>query len=222
MSRRGGGRGRALGRKVAGAVAALLLSSGFLFAGVLPAAAHKLKVFATVEAGAISGFAFFVGGGRPQGAHVMFRDADGRDLATAFTDQEGAFSFVPAKAEDVTVVVDAGDGHSAETHITADRLAPLALTGGAAGAAMAATLPPTPAGTPAAAPLAACDPALIARLVDEAVARHLRPLEEAQAQSEDKVRFKDVVGGIGMIVGLFGAAMWASARAKARAPGAGA
>lgn len=203
--------------------AALVLVLAGLLAGVAPAAAHKLKVFATVEGGAITGFAFFVGGGRPEGAHVAFRDDAGHDLASAITDTSGAFAFTPAKAEDITVVVDAGDGHSAQTHIAAERLAPLADPAVGAAAPSPAAMAPTaePASRPAA-PAAGCDPALMARLVDEAVARQIRPLLEAEAEAEDKVRFRDVVGGIGMIVGLFGTALWASTRAKARrgSPGA--
>lgn len=204
------------------APAIFLAAFAILLTGALPAAAHKLKVFATVEGTSISGFAFFVGGGRPHGAHVMFRDAEGRDLAIAVTDAEGTFSFAPAKAEDVTIVVDAGDGHSAETRITSDRLAPLALPASSEAAPAPAAMQGNPSGAavpaqPAAAAQAGCDPVFLARLVDEAVARRIRPLLEAGAEAEDKVRFKDIVGGIGMIVGLFGAAMWASARAKTRA-----
>jgi nickel transport protein len=54
--------------------------------------------------------------------------------------------------------------------------------------------------------------------VDTAVARQIRPLLEAQAEADGRVRFNDVMGGIGMIVGLAGAALWASARRGPRAP----
>ena len=44
--------------------AALLIAA----ATATPAAAHKLRVFATVEGGSVRGYAFFVGGGRPEGS----------------------------------------------------------------------------------------------------------------------------------------------------------
>lgn len=194
----------------------LLLAGALLLASALPAAAHKLKVFATVEAGAISGYAFFVGGGRPQGARVVFRDKAG-DIATLVTDETGAFSFTPPRAEDITVIVDAGDGHSAETTISADRLMPLGTAPAtiAQGAAPSASPAPT-SSVPSAAPQPACDPSALATLVDTAVARQIRPLLEAQEQAQDHLRFNDIAGGIGMIVGLAGAALWASARRRPR------
>ncbi|NLH79539.1 MAG: hypothetical protein GX458_01670, partial [Phyllobacteriaceae bacterium] len=56
----------------------------------------------------------------------------------------------------------------------------------------------------------------IERAVDVAVARQLRPLLEAYDQAEGRLRFNDVAGGIGMIVGLAGAALWVSARRRER------
>jgi nickel transport protein len=191
----------------------------------LPAAAHRLKVFATVEGGTVSGYAFFIGGGRPGGAQVTFRDAAGRTLGAAVTDAEGAFAFTPSRPEAVTVVVDAGDGHAAEASLAADRFASAAAAtaapgtvdappGAPSGPASGASAPAVAAGASA----AACDPAALAALVDTAVARQIRPLLEAQAEADGRVRFNDVMGGIGMIVGLAGAALWASARRGPRAP----
>ncbi|MBB6307585.1 cobalamin biosynthesis protein CbiM [Xanthobacter tagetidis] len=192
----------------------------------LPAAAHRLKVFATVEGDTVSGYAFFIGGGRPGGAQVTFRDAAGKTLGAAVTDADGAFAFTPARPEAITVVVDAGDGHAAEVALAADRFASAAATvapaagdarpGAPSAPASGASVPAALAGVPA----AACDPAALAALVDTAVARQVRPLLEAQSEAEGRVRFNDVMGGIGMIVGLAGAALWASAR-RARAPGGG-
>ncbi|MEP9351358.1 cobalamin biosynthesis protein CbiM [Xanthobacter sp. KR7-225] len=208
-----------------------------------PAAAHRLKLFVTVEGDRVSGYAFFIGGGRPNGAPVAFRDASGRTLGTATTDADGAFAFTPERSETITVVVDAGDGHAAEARVTADRFAggagPSAAPGVGPSAGMS-SIPmaagpapgasssvarrangPAPADAPdAAAPAlpAACDPAALAALVDVAVARQIRPLLEAEAEAEGRVRFNDVMGGIGMIVGLAGAALWASSRRAPRGP----
>ncbi|MFG1357428.1 cobalamin biosynthesis protein CbiM [Xanthobacter pseudotagetidis] len=199
----------------------------------LPAAAHRLKVFATVEGNAVSGYAFFVGGGRPGGAHVAFRDAAGRTLGEAVTDADGAFAFTPARPEAITVVVDAGDGHAAEAGVAADRFATAAISAPipAPPAGEAGASAPAPASVAAGAdatssassltgrgPAAVCDPAALAGLVETAVARQIRPLLEAEAEAEGRVRFNDVMGGIGMIVGLAGAALWASSRRGARPP----
>jgi nickel transport protein len=54
--------------------------------------------------------------------------------------------------------------------------------------------------------------------VDRAVARQVQPLLEAYDQAEARVRFNDVMGGIGMIVGLAGAGLWALSRRRRDAP----
>jgi nickel transport protein len=188
-------------RAIAALVWLLLTATG--------ADAHLLKAFATVEDGEISGFAFFVGGGRPSGAEVKFVDPTGAVVARLTTNDEGRFRWVPGVVQRYTVSVDAGDGHIAEAVIEADRLGGAAVAGS-----------PTDSvadnGGSGSAPVGGIDPAqleqTIQRAVDRAVERQVRPLLEAYAQAENRVRFNDVVGGIGMIVGLAGVALWFSGR----------
>lgn len=54
--------------------------------------------------------------------------------------------------------------------------------------------------------------AMIDRSVEAAVARQIRPLLESYAAAESRLRFNDIAGGIGMIVGLGGMALWISSR----------
>ncbi|QTL05946.1 cobalamin biosynthesis protein CbiM [Aquabacter sp. L1I39] len=206
--------------------------------GVAPALAHRLKVFATVEDGAVTGYAFFIGGGRPQGAQVIFRTPGGADLARTVTDAEGGFSFRPSVPQALEVVVNAGDGHVAEALLAADRFGPAeaapaspapapdpasALAAAPAPSAPAAGLgaPAPPASAPTPSTACAPDTAVLAGLVDaaadRAVARQIRPLLEAYEAAEGRVRFNDVMGGIGMIVGLAGTALWVSARRRSGA-----
>jgi nickel transport protein len=187
-----------------------LLALLLLMAAMSPAAAHRLKLFATVEAGAIVGYAFFVGGGRPAMAMLLVRDANGTEVHRGGTDAAGAFRWQPPAVATYRLVVHAGDGHSASTTITADRLG-----GVASPPALAA---PVTDLAPAGAPCAAGD---LAALVDAAVARQVAPLLEAHAAAEARLRFNDVVGGIGMILGLGGIWAWAAARRPSMAPGAG-
>ena len=210
-------------RTILAAVALMVVWAG-------PAAAHRLKVFATVEAGTVTGYAFFIGGGRPQGAQVIFRTPGGTDLAETVTDAEGGFSFRPPAPQALEVVVNAGDGHVAEVLLAADRFGPAnPVPDGPAAAGPepapqvsdAATAPAPAAASPP--PAATClpDPAVLAGLVDaaadKAVARQIRPLLEAYEAAEGRVRFNDVMGGIGMIVGLAGTALWVSARRRSGA-----
>lgn len=189
-----------------------------------PAAAHRLKVFATVEGGTVTGYAFFIGGGRPQGAQVIFRTPGGADLAAAVTDAEGGFSYRPPAPQPVEVVVNAGDGHMAEVLLAADRFGPAQPapdgrdTAASAPEEVAGTTASASAPSPPSSPACLPDPTVLAGLVDaaadRAVARQIRPLLEAYEAAEGRVRFNDVMGGIGMIVGLAGTALWVSARRR--------
>ncbi len=189
------------------ALAVLLLA----LAAPRPAEAHRLKVFATVEDGRVSGYGFFVGGGRPAGARVVARDGTGRVLFEGTTDGDGAFAFRPeGVAGDLTITLTVGDGHGASTTIAAARL-------GAAPAPAPAPAP-QPAGEDPGEAAAPADPEALRALIEESVAaavsREMRPLLEAYAEAEARVRFNDVVGGVGMIVGLAGVALWARSRLR--------
>ena len=211
---------------VGGRLARLVLATIALLAPVNLAEAHRLKMFVTVEDGEISGYAFFIGGGRPTGADVVVKDATGAPVHRGETDDHGTFRWRPPAAADFTVAVDAGDGHWIEGGIAADRFgAAAAVSTPVPAEPIAPAVVPGPGARADASPMPASlacpapiDPAVLARLVesrvDEVVARRLRPLIEAQTQAEGRLRFNDVMGGVGMIVGLAGAALWARARRR--------
>lgn len=198
----------------------LALVALVLAAMALPAHAHRLKVFATVEEGAVSGYGFFIGGGRPEGSTVIIRDGADNEVYRGTTDSEGRFSWRPAKPSALTVVIDARDGHVAEARIAEDRFAgvpavtaavPVDSADTAREAGVTSDAAPS---TESAACVATVDAAVLARLVDSAVARQLRPLLESFEAAEGRIRFNDVAGGIGMIFGLAGMALWATSRRR--------
>lgn len=182
-----------------------------------PAEAHRLKLFLTVEDAEITGYAFFVGGGRPEGVDFVVRDTNGAEIHRGRTAPDGGLRWRPDRAADYTVTVDAGDGHWVSATLGADRLGSVAPAP-IAGDTPAAPSEPSPSAVAPTAGPAAIDPATLARLiearVDAALARQLRPLIEAQEKAEGRVRFNEVVGGLGMIAGLAGTALWASARRR--------
>ncbi|WP_238121370.1 MULTISPECIES: cobalamin biosynthesis protein CbiL [unclassified Xanthobacter] len=176
------------------------------FAG--PAQAHKLKVFAAVAGETVSGYAFFIGGGRPQGAAWTARDATGTQLAGGDTDTEGAFRFTLPQgfASDLTVTVDTHDAHVASTTLAASRFD---------GAAPAQSPPASAARPPTAAPATmgpSTDPQQLAAVVDAAVARQIEPLLERIEALDSRLRFVDALSGIFLIIGLAGGALWLRAR----------
>lgn len=185
----------------------LFLGTLLAVALVGPASAHKLKVFATVEGGAITGYAFFIGGGRPEGSSWVAKDAQGAQIAAGETDAEGRFVFdVPnTVASDVTVTVDTHEAHIASATVSAMRFGVLAP---------AAASVVSDAEAPQDAPNPSLTDRQIAALVDAAVQRQVEPLLERIEQMDSRLRFVDILSGLFFIAGLAGMAMWARSRRK--------
>ena len=190
------------------ALTALLI----LCATAVPASAHRLKVFVTIEGGTIRGYAFFVGGGRAALVPWAAKDAAGGAIASGNTDVQGGFAFAapPPPASDVTVTVDTREGHVATATLAAARL------GGPAAAASV----PAPAGVAADAPAGlSADAAAqadrhLAAIVEAAVQRQVAPLLERLEEMDARLRYADVLSGVFLILGLAGAGLWASGRRR--------
>ncbi|MCX5479072.1 cobalamin biosynthesis protein CbiL [Kaistia geumhonensis] len=170
----------------------------------LPAEAHKLKVFAAVEGRSVHGYAFFIGGGRPEGSAWVAKDAAGAEIASGTTDAEGRLAFdLPAtSSSDVTVTVDTHEAHIASATLAARTI-------GAADAGEA----PTPARPAPAAPRMTED-ARLAALVAAAVERGTEPLQERIELMDSRLRFADILSGVFLIIGLAGIGLWARGRRR--------
>ena len=156
-----------------------------------PALAHRLKVFATVREGAVSGYAFFIGGGRPKSVPFAVEDAAGNRLHQGVTDDQGAFLWRPDAPGDYTVTVNAEDGHAATAQVGAARF------GGPSAPASA----PRPAAN-------APQPAEIDARIAAAVAREIQPLLERVEAMDSRLRLTDILSGIFLILGAAGGFLW--------------
>jgi nickel transport protein len=184
----------------------LALALALALATVGPAAAHKLKVFATVEGDAVTGYAFFIGGGRARGTPWTATSADA-PLASGATDAEGRFRFTPPSpvTAAITVTVDTREGHIASATLPASRFA---------GADAAEPVPP-PVEPPARpVPSEAEPPSDTAALVEVAVQREVAPLLERLEEMDSRLRFTDILSGIFLIIGLAGIGLWARSRSR--------
>lgn len=171
----------------------------------LPASAHLLKIFATVKEESVAGYAFFLRGGRLSEAEVVIKNAAGEIVHRGETDAKGRFSWQPPTPADYVIVVNARDGHIAKTTLQRSRFPAVDPTPQASAAPAAAE-----------AQTGACSPEQIRKIVAQAVARQIRPLLEAHAHAVARNRITSIVGGIGMIIGLAGIAMWGFSRRRER------
>lgn len=190
------------------------------FAGMTEAAlAHRVNVFAYVDGGEIQVECRFSRSQKVRNGKLVITDAEtGAVLLEAVTDEEGRFRFRPPDAflnagHGLNIRLDAGEGHRDDWKISAKELRALSAdagpsVGAEAGppsrreAAVGAAAKPA---TPAAAVDAAELEAVIGRVIDEKLAPIRRALAE---QREDGPGLRDVVGGIGWILGLLGLAAY--------------
>ena len=164
--------------------------------------AHSVRIFAAQNADKITGKVYFVGGGVGENVDVVISGQDGTKLATVKTNEKGEFSFVPAgKDSEYKLSVNTGDGHSAKTSVS---------FGSAEVNLAAVQVQPAPSAGAAQAPSAALPSGIDARaieeIVDKSVSKRILPLQESIERYEGLIRLRDVLGGIGYILGIAGIA----------------
>lgn len=186
------------------------LAAAALLAALLAsdAAAHRLRLFVTVEGRQFHGHAYYSGGGPAARAEVEVRDSDGTAARTVVTDDEGAFTLEAMGDFDHLFLIDTGDGHRAEFLVPVSDFAALPR------APADATLETEPAPEAEAESAGGTDISIGA--IERAIARQVRPLREQLDAYEDQVRFRDILGGIGYIAGILGLIAYWKARQRSR------
>jgi nickel transport protein len=162
----------------------VLAAAAMLTGGV--AHAHKLKLFAMGEGKEISGYAYFPGGGRAVGLTVQAMAPDGSKLGEATTNAQGEFTIPATRRCDYTLVAQTLDGHKATFVVES----------------------PSPAAAPAEPAAAPISDERALSAIDRAVRKHVDPLREQLESYEERTRFRDILGGIGYIMGLGGLAFY--------------
>lgn len=182
--------------------------------------AHKVNVFAFVDGDEIQVECSFSRSQKVKNGKLRISDLEtGNILLESVTDDRGIFRFRPSDAFLLTghgliIRLNAGEGHQDEWRMAAEELRALSPN----------ARPQTPAATsgqgttePRAAPARVAVPAvavaldagqveaIIARVVDAKLA----PINQALArQSEREHDWRDIIGGIGWILGLLGLATY--------------
>ncbi len=188
-----------------------LIVAAVTAAAASPAHAHKLKVFATTVGERIEGTVYFVGGGPAGGARILVESANGTLIEALNASDAGTFTITAKVRTDYVIRTDSADGHSARTAIPASLL-PASLPLPAPEPGMTAPEVPearSPAPSQEGAPL---DTAVLQAAVAQVVAQQVAPLREQLSAYEDQVRLRDVLGGLGYILGLAGLFAWLRAR----------
>lgn len=181
----------------------LLLSALLLSAS--PAMAHKIIADLFPAGDAVEGEIGFSSGDMAVDARVEIYDISGNKLGETRTDEDGFFAWTPEgtlPAGPLKFISDLGAGHVAEMVLPAED-----VPGG--------SLPATPGAvelnleTASAAPV---NTDALADVIAATVRDELRPIRRELVQIRERNRFSTILGGIGLIFGLFGAFFYFSAR----------
>uniref|UniRef100_Q07IL7 Cobalt ABC transporter permease n=1 Tax=Rhodopseudomonas palustris (strain BisA53) TaxID=316055 RepID=Q07IL7_RHOP5 len=199
--------------------ATLLLALVLSTAACFQALAHKVVAGAYASGTRIEGEIGFSDGSMAKNVLVEVRAEDGSKLGDTHTGEDGTFSFVPTKRVVHVFHADLGGGHIAEIRLDVSDLPTEFVAGEAGGtAAPAAAVPaPTAAIPAAAAPVAAAAISDAQRAaLAEAVRNEVKSLRREIIALKEKNDFQSILGGIGYIVGLFGAWLFLAARRQNR------
>ncbi len=183
--------------------------------------AHKLRIFAWPEGDIIHGETAFSGNRVPKSAEITVQDAASHTvLLTTRTDEQGKFNFsVPRKAVeehlDLLLVVNAGEGHRGEWPLPAAEYLVLTVPPKVADMTDSSTTTVKTSPSPPAdsANTVSVDEQLLRRIVDDELEKKLAPLKYMLTESRDnKPGLRDILGGIGYILGLAGLLAWLKAK----------
>ncbi|MBD5539340.1 MAG: cobalamin biosynthesis protein CbiL [Desulfovibrio sp.] len=208
---------------------ALLLSVLSMPADAL---AHRVNIFAWLEGENIVVECGFNRAAPVRGGLVTVYDAtDGKELLQGRTNDRGVFVFAvpePVRhAHGLRIEINAGEGHVNDWTMTAAEineardlshgfLQPAQGTTASAPATAVTSVVPAPEAPAAHAPLTAPE---VRAIVAESVNAGLAPIRrELAALSSPGPSVRDVVGGLGWIMGLVGIACWFLARRKQEKP----
>jgi nickel transport protein len=181
------------------------------------ALAHRVSVFAWVQGDTVHVESKFSGGKKVKGGRIVVTDSGGIELLTGKTDNSGEFSFKIPRRTDLTIILEAGMGHRAEWTVPADDMGSIAaedqtppekhsakkepeITGAAQHEQHGSMRDQVPTG-----------PGLaeIETVVEKALDKKLKPVLKMLAESaENRPTIRDIIGGIGYIIGLVGMAAY--------------
>ncbi|MCW5700433.1 MAG: carboxypeptidase regulatory-like domain-containing protein, partial [Rhodospirillales bacterium] len=169
--------------------------------------AHNVVAAAYVDGSTIEGEVGFSNGDVVAGAKVEVFGSGHIKLLETVTDEDGQFRFEATRRIDHVIRINLGAGHIAELKVSADEL-PQSLPAGEGGAT------PETADERAQPNESVPDDKELEAMIQTAVANQVRPLQKQLLEYENKVRWHDILGGLGYILGLAGLGSYFLAKRK--------
>jgi nickel transport protein len=205
-------------RKIAAVVVALTVMT--LVAG--PLSAHRVNVFAWVEGDTVFVESKFPGGRKVNEGKIVVVDPEGNELLSGVTNEQGEFAFKVPKHTDLKIILSAGEGHQAEWTIPATEIAPTPTDTAKESSPTNSASSETPkmklAASPPAEPGLTIPPVSLKdleTLIESILDKKLKPITKMLVDAQDRgPSVKDILGGLGYILGLVGMAAYVHSRKK--------
>lgn len=166
--------------------------------------AHKIHVFAWVSGDTVTVESNFSGNRPLVRGNVTVKDnQSGTVILQGTGDEKGVFTFtvpshVKKEGTDILIVVSGSEGHQSEWLIPAAEFL----------SDQTVSKPTTPA---------RLNDTELKQIIEEVLARELAPIKRSLAESkQDKPGFRDIMGGIGYLLGLAGLIAWLRNRPKTK------
>lgn len=182
--------------------------------------AHSVHVFAFVDGDAIQVDAYFAKKRKVRHGRLVVTDAEtGATIHEGVTDENGLYRFRPPASfltagHGLHIRLHAGEGHQDDWRMAADEVRTLSA---APSAAPPREHPPAPAAPLPETVAATGDASEWERLIGRVVDAKLAPIKRALARQEERAPdFRDIVGGLGWIVGLLGMGTYVNYRRRTR------
>lgn len=191
-----------------------LLLMGAFATGPGPAWAHRVTVFAWVDGDMVFCESSFAGGRPVKNGEILVEDQKGSLLLSGRTDDRGEFSFTAPQKSEMTIVVNAGEGHRGEWKVRAEEFGMEPESPDEDAGPEAGETKQKPMQVPENADLEA----LVQKAVEQALDKKLAPLKRQLALAgREKTGLAGILGGIGYILGLVGLAAYMDFRKKKKA-----
>jgi len=187
-----------------------------LFLCPAPAFAHTLNFFIeSIEGATIHGRAYFPNDVPAQHSDVIARDASGRELGRTTTDDQGKFTLAAREHVDLYLTVVTPDGHVCTHPIHASDL-PESLPMNAPTTTSDVKVVPSPTDHTAVPAAAAGKESELATIENRLVelTTQFKLLRRQVADSDERLRLRDILGGVGFILGISGVAFYMKARRR--------
>lgn len=191
----------------------LLLGLTFALFFLMPgqSLAHRVNVFAWVEGDTVFTESYFPGGQKVSGSRIEVFDPQGNRLLRGKTNEQGMFSFKIPKKTDLKIVLHASMGHRAEYVLPKEELSASAYPTSIDRQHQEQANIQEESGT------TSIDKQELEAIVGKILDEKLRPIKRKLAESgSSEPTWRDIVGGIGYIVGLMGLALYFSNRRKSK------